>query len=48
MNGGQSWRWAAFGKHPAAGDYFRLGEHTPFFEGLFAWIEAPATIRSCG
>jgi len=34
-----NWRWAAFGKHPAAGDYFRLGENTPFCEGLFGWVE---------
>lgn len=33
------WQWAAFGKHPAAGDYFRLGDDTPFFEGLFGWVE---------
>lgn len=34
-----NWKWAAFGKHPAAGDYFRLGDDTPFFEGLFNWVE---------
>lgn len=33
------WKWAAFGKHPAAGDYFRLGDDTPYFEGLFNWVE---------
>jgi len=33
------WQWAAFGKHPAAGDYFRLGDDTQFFEGLFGWVE---------
>ncbi|MHC1697154.1 MAG: type VI secretion system protein TssA [Geobacteraceae bacterium] len=33
------WQWAAFGKHPAAKDYFQLGESSPFLEGLFAWIE---------
>jgi type VI secretion system protein VasJ len=36
---GQNWQWAAFGKHPAAKDYFQLGEKTPFFEGFFSWIE---------
>ena len=36
---GQGWQWAAFGKHPAAKDYFQFGESTPFLEGLFAWIE---------
>lgn len=35
----QKWKWAAFGKHPAAGDYFRLGEKSPFFSGLFHWME---------
>jgi type VI secretion system protein VasJ len=39
IDSGQNWQWAAFGKHPAAKDYFRLGENTPFFEGLFTWIE---------
>lgn len=39
VSSGQSWHWAAFGKHPAAGDYFRMGDDAPFFEGLFAWIE---------
>lgn len=33
------WRWSAFGKHPAAADYFRLGETSPFVEGLTAWVE---------
>ena len=36
---GQDWQWAAFGKHPTAKDYFRLGEETPFVEGLFGWVE---------
>jgi type VI secretion system protein VasJ len=39
LDSGQNWQWAAFGKHPAARDYFQLGESTPFLEGLFAWIE---------
>jgi type VI secretion system protein VasJ len=39
LDSGQNWQWAAFGKHPAAKDYFQLGENTPFFEGLFTWIE---------
>jgi len=39
LESGQNWQWAAFGKHPAAKDYFQLGENTPFFEGLFTWIE---------
>ena len=39
IDSGRNWQWAAFGKHPAAKDYFRLGENTPFLEGLFTWIE---------
>ncbi|MDD2274137.1 MAG: type VI secretion system protein TssA [Desulfuromonadaceae bacterium] len=35
----QNWKWAAFGKHPTAKDYFRLGEEPPFVEGLFGWVE---------
>lgn len=35
----QDWQWAAFGKHPTARDYFRLGADTPFVEGLFGWVE---------
>ncbi|MBT1072784.1 type VI secretion system protein TssA [Pelotalea chapellei] len=34
------WRWSAFGKHPAAADYFRLGESSPFVEGLTTWVES--------
>lgn len=35
----QDWQWIAFGKHPAAKDYFRIGRTTPFSEGLFEWVE---------
>lgn len=34
------WQWAAFGKHPTAKDYFRMGEETPFVTGLFSWVES--------
>jgi type VI secretion system protein VasJ len=35
----QRWHWAACGKHPVAGDYFRLGDGFPT-AGLFAdWME---------
>ncbi|WP_298436737.1 type VI secretion system protein TssA [Geobacter sp.] len=37
---GTAWRWSAFGKHPAAADYFRLGEGSPFVEGLTRWVES--------
>ncbi len=39
LDDGQNWKWAAFGKHPAAKDYFRMGEETSFVEGLFGWVE---------
>jgi len=39
MDDEKNWQWAAFGKHPTAKDYFRLGEETPFVEGLFDWVE---------
>jgi type VI secretion system protein VasJ len=39
LEDGQNWQWAAFGKHPAAKDYFRVGEETSFVEGLFGWVE---------
>lgn len=39
IENGEGWQWAAFGKHPAAKDYFRMGEDTPFFEKFFTWIE---------
>jgi type VI secretion system protein VasJ len=35
----RDWQWAAFGKHPAAKDYFRVGENTHFIKGLFGWVE---------
>ncbi|ABB30520.1 type VI secretion-associated protein, VC_A0119 family [Geobacter metallireducens RCH3] len=34
------WNWSAFGKHPAAADYFRLGHASPFVEGLTKWVES--------
>lgn|GEM_PF-186321 len=35
----KNWKWAAFGKHPTAKDYFSLGEETSFVTGLFSWVE---------
>lgn len=34
------WNWSAFGKHPAAADYFRLGHASPFVEGVTKWVES--------
>jgi type VI secretion system protein VasJ len=33
------WQWAAFGKHPAARDYFRLGQSFPLMGRFSEWIE---------
>ena len=35
----QMWHWAAFGKHPVASDFFRLGESTPLLKGFSDWVE---------
>ena len=35
-----TWHWSAFGKHPAAADYFRLGYSSPFVDGLTKWVES--------
>jgi type VI secretion system protein VasJ len=36
---GHSWQWAAYGKHPVAKDYFRLGKDFPLGKGFSDWIE---------
>ena len=33
------WRFAAFGKHPGAKDYIRLGSATPMLEGIADWVD---------
>ena len=33
------WKWAAFGKHPVAGDYFNAGPNDPFFQAFSGWVE---------
>lgn len=33
------WKWAAFGKHPLAGDYFYTGPDDPFFQAFSGWVE---------
>jgi type VI secretion system protein VasJ len=35
----QNWHWSAFGKHPAAKDYFRSGENHPLIKGFSDWVE---------
>jgi type VI secretion system ImpM family protein len=34
-----AWKWAAFGKHPVAGDYFNAGPEDPFFQAFSGWVE---------
>lgn len=33
------WEWAAFGKHPVAGDYFFAGPDAPLFRAFSAWVD---------
>ncbi len=34
-----NWTWTACGKHPIAGDYFKLDSNSPLFAAFFNWIE---------
>lgn len=34
------WHWAAFGKHPAARDYFLVGRESPLITAFSGWIQA--------
>ncbi len=33
------WRWAAFGKHPAARDYVSVGETDPLLNAFSKWVD---------
>ena len=35
----QYWHWAAYGKHPVARDYFRVGSDSPLIKAFLGWIE---------
>jgi type VI secretion system protein VasJ len=35
----QYWQWAAYGKHPVARDYFRVGSDAPLIKAFFGWVE---------
>ncbi len=37
------WDWAAFGKHPVAKDFFRLGPGLPILDAFSGWLEAGYT-----
>jgi type VI secretion system protein VasJ len=39
MRANSSWQWSAFGKHPVASDFFRLGEDAPLLKGFADWVE---------
>ncbi|HSB71554.1 MAG TPA: TagF domain-containing protein [Candidatus Methylomirabilis sp.] len=36
----QGWQWVAFGKHPVARDFFRLGPDVPLAGGFSEWLES--------
>ena len=42
------WQWSAFGKHPVARDYFRLGAAGSVAVALESWIEAGFKNRQQG
>ncbi len=33
------WQWSAFGKHPVASDFFKLGQEAPLLKGFTDWVE---------
>ncbi len=33
------WNWSACGKHPTAGDYFRIGLNDPVLRAFYGWVE---------
>jgi type VI secretion system protein VasJ len=33
------WKWAAYGKHPAAKDFFKLGQFGPLVQDFSRWVE---------
>lgn len=39
MKTNSSWQWSAFGKHPVAKDFFRLGQDNPLLKGFSDWVE---------
>ena len=34
-----SWQWAAFGKHPVAKDFFRVGQSGPLAKDFSQWVD---------
>lgn len=39
MNQDDTWKFAAFGKHPAAKDFIKLGTDTSILDGFADWVE---------
>ncbi|HOO36898.1 MAG TPA: TagF domain-containing protein [Deltaproteobacteria bacterium] len=39
MRSHNDWVWAAFGKHPVARDFIRLGSDLPIFNAFCSWVE---------
>ena len=36
----QNWSWSAYGKHPAAKDYFSIGQESPIGKSFANWIDS--------
>lgn len=41
-----SWHWAAWGKHPVARDYFRVGAQAPLVKAFSDWVQKGYQILS--
>lgn len=39
MKSNSLWQWWAFGKHPVASDFFKLGHEAPLLKGFSEWVE---------
>ncbi len=39
VKSGLQWNWAAYGKHPSAKDYFRLGPESPLSKSFSEWVD---------
>jgi type VI secretion system protein VasJ len=39
MKSSRAWMWAACGKHPAARDFFRIGQEFPLLKIFSGWVE---------
>ncbi len=39
VKSGVQWNWAAYGKHPSAKDYFRIGPESPLSKSFSDWVD---------